>query len=367
MTARARATVFAATLMLAAPATLPAFAEPAFAVRTGYRCSQCHVNRTGGGLRTAFGSLYTQTILPGKTFPYREGLPTFLPADPDARFAVGGDVRVAGIATYPDEQDDTASFEVTEANLYAEVRLLPERLSLYVDEKVGPGGASAREAFALVSFDRGRGYVKAGKFLPPYGWRLPDDAAFVRQFSGFSYQTPDTGVEIGFEPGRWSVHLAVVNGAGGGTDDNREKQVSLVGARRFRHGRVGVSASTNKPAGAKVTQGGAFGGLHFGRLTLLGELDWREVDQAGGTAERALGLFEADVLLVRGLNLKYARDWIDPDRDVSTDDRVRDSLGLEYIPYPFVQLRVFARHRDGPPQHADTGNGSVEFEVHLFF
>jgi len=362
-----RVALAAACLLMALAAPAPARAEPAFAVRTGYRCSQCHVNRTGGGLRTPFGSLYTQTILPEDTFGRFDSVPTFLPADPDARFAAGGDVRVQSVSLFDDDGDDTSSIEITEANVYLEARLLPERLSLYLDEKTGPGGASARELFALVSFDRWRGYVKAGKFLPPFGWRLPDDSAFTRQFSGFSYATPDTGVEVGIEPGRWSVHLAAVNGAGGGSDDNRSKQFSLVGVRRFAKGRVGVSASNNLPTGARVTQGGAFGGVNLGRLALLGELDWREVRQGDVTGRRLLGLFEADVLLARGLNLKYAHDWIDPDRDIGTDDRVRDSLGIEYTPYPFVQLRVFARRKDGPPQIADTGDEQVEFELHVFF
>lgn len=342
-------------------------AEPAFAIRTGYRCSQCHANRTGGGIRTAFGSVYTQTILPEKTFGPGKSIPTFLPADPDARFAVGGDVRVQGLALFSDDSDDTISAEIPEANIYVEARLLPGRLSLYIDEKIGPGGASAREVFALVSFDRWRGYVKAGKLLPPFGWRLPDDSAFIRQFSGFSYATPDTGIEVGIEPGQWSLHLAAVNGNGGGSDDNRAKQFSLVSARRFKKGRIGVSASNNLPTGARVTQGGIFGGLQAGRLTLLGELDWREVRQGDQTSQRLLGLFEVDYLVSRGLNIKFARDWIDPDRDLNSDGRIRDSLGVEYIPYPFVQLRVFARRKDGPPQIADSDDRQVEFELHLFF
>jgi hypothetical protein len=65
--------------------------------------------------------------------------------------------------------------------------------------------------------------------------------------------------------------------------------------------------------------------------------------------------------------VKLAHDWIDPDLDVSTDARVRDSLGLEYVPLPFVQLRWFARFADGPPQVAGSRDTSVEVELHLFF
>ena len=70
----------------------PAGAEPAFAVRTGYTCSQCHTNRTGGGLRTAFGSMYTQTILPARLLTFGDG-GNLLPANPNARLGYGADAR----------------------------------------------------------------------------------------------------------------------------------------------------------------------------------------------------------------------------------------------------------------------------------
>src|SRR5690606_6256550 len=37
-----------------------AFSEPYMAVRTGFKCSQCHLNQTGGAGRTEYGQAYTQ-------------------------------------------------------------------------------------------------------------------------------------------------------------------------------------------------------------------------------------------------------------------------------------------------------------------
>ena len=40
---------------------LKAKSEPYFAFREGYKCSTCHVNKTGGGKRNEFGSSFPQT------------------------------------------------------------------------------------------------------------------------------------------------------------------------------------------------------------------------------------------------------------------------------------------------------------------
>ena len=369
---RMRRRLPAALLVLAGGwllSALPAQAEPAFAVRTGYRCAQCHVNRTGGGMRTAFGSIWGQTILPERLLKWRDG-GNLMPANPDARFAVGGDFRFQYVYANLEDAENVSSFEVDEANLYLEGRLIPGKLSLYLDGQVGPGGMSAREVFGLYGFGgKWRAYVKAGKFLPVYGWRLPDDDAFIRQFTGFTYSAPDTGIEIGAQPGQWSIHASFVNGSsGGGGDNDQNKKVSLLAERRINNVRVGVSGSYNDTGGFQTTQAGVLAGGNWGRLSLLGEVDWGETRAAAdpGT-EQLIAYIEADLLITRGLTLKYVHDWRDPDRNLETNERVRDVLGLEYVPIPFVQLRLYAQRFDGPPQIPGTDDTGAFFELHLFF
>jgi hypothetical protein len=361
--------VAAATVWTLGPGgTTTAQAEPVFSVRTGYSCGQCHVNRTGGGMRTAFGSLYGQVTLPARLLRWREE-DNLLPANPDSRFWLGGDARFAYIEVDSADGDDVSSFEIPEANLYGLVRLFPQRLVFYVDQTLGPGGSFPRELFGLFSFRRGTGYVKLGKFLPPYGWRLPDDKAFIREPLGFAFSAPDIGIEAGIEPGKWSVHLAAVNGSGGATDTDRSKKLSLLTMRRLRNAQIGFSAAYDDISdGPTITLAGLLGGVNLGRLALLAEGDWRRSrSDEEPTSVSWVGFFEANLLVTRGMNLKYAHDWTDPNRDARTDSRQRDSLGFEYIPYPFVQLRAFVRRKDGPPQVPGSRDNQLDLEVHLYF
>ncbi len=217
-------------------ASLPAAAEPYLAVRQGLHCSGCHVNPTGGGLRNAAGNAFAQNELAARRID--TGATQWL-GELNRFVSFGGDFR--GSATYtdfPDAEDEDLAFAVDELRAYLDVHVIPDRLSVYVDQKLAPDGSRNLEAYGRLFFDESkRYYVKAGQMYLPFGLRLEDDTAFVRQVSGISFDTPDNGVELGLETGPWTAQLAVSNGTAGTRGD--ELRQAMEPARRT--GAIGVA------------------------------------------------------------------------------------------------------------------------------
>jgi len=181
------------------------FAEPYLAIREGLKCSACHMNRMGGGQRTKFGAGFGVQDIPWKSFDLQSShIPTFFSTLND-RLAVGGDFRMNNDSTILDSKTQTNNFGVHEAEVYIHASLLPDTLSFYADEQVAPNGVQSREIFGMLENLPGHGWVKAGKFVLPYGIRLLDDTAFIRAVPNFTFLNPDIGAEIGFEPGPFTI------------------------------------------------------------------------------------------------------------------------------------------------------------------
>jgi hypothetical protein len=115
------AAAVASCLLLLQPADLSG--EPYLSVRTGLKCSQCHVNKTGGGGRTDFGSIYAQTRLPMVQFGFlKRSLNDFL--------SIGANFRVLASGTARDATDaiPRSSVEITEQSLQLEAQSTSRRL-----------------------------------------------------------------------------------------------------------------------------------------------------------------------------------------------------------------------------------------------
>lgn len=341
-------------------------AEPYFAVREGLKCVSCHVSPTGGGMRTTFGTQWAQTALPAR----RIELPNDLTwtGNVNRFIGVGADLRAGATHTDVPDEDSQSEFELEEARAYAHIGVIPERLSLYVDQRIAPGGSSTMEAYARYMTSDQRWYARVGQFYLPFGWRIEDDTAFIREVPAINMNTPDQGIEVGFEGGPWSVQLAGTNGTGGGTEEDEGKQGSLRAEYVLRRWRLGASYNLNHTDAGDRQMAGLFAGVRTGPIVWLAEADYIE-DETLGALQRNqwVGLAEANWWIVQGHNLKLTAEMFEPDDDVDEDEQARYSAVYEWNPIQFLQLRAGARVYDGIPQN-NLQNRRVYFvSVHGFF
>lgn len=343
-----------------------AFAEPYFAVQQGMKCVACHVNPTGGGMRNAFGNAWARTTLPAHTID--TGVGDQWSGSLNRFVALGANLRASGTYVDTPGQDSQSQFDVDEARLYLELTAIPDRLAVYLDQRVAPGGSTNLEAYARYWSANRTWYAKAGQMYLPYGLRLEDDSAFIRQVSGITFDTPDRGVEIGLETGQWSAQLAITNGTASGPEEDRGKQYS--GRVEYVQSiwRAGASYNFNDADAGERQLANVFAGLKTGPIAWLAEADY-VVDDGFPEGERKqwVGLIEADWLIAQGNNLKLTAEYFDPDDDLDEDEQTRYSAVWEYTPMQFLQLRIGARIYDGIPQN-DLQNRRLGFvQVNAFF
>ena len=356
--------LIAAALCLAALAIVPglATAEPYLAVESGLKCASCHVNPSGGGKRNAFGTLYARNEIAARTLELAEGRAPWTGDVVSRWLAVGADFRggysSVDIPGFPDQSET----DVSRATVYAEVRLLPELLSFYVDQKIAPDGSDNREAYLLLKPNDGKFTVKAGQMFVPFGLRLEDDNAFVRQATGVNFLTPDDGVELGLELAKWSAQLAVIEGPSGADDQMSASAVYVQPTWR-----AGASVNTSEDAFGDREMHSVFGGLKTGPIAWLAEWSVVNDDSPSGERDFHATLLEGNWRLRKGHNLKVGYEYLEPDRDRDEDEQERYSLVWEYSPVQFVQSRVGVRRYNGIPNIAVSNRDELFAELHVYF
>jgi hypothetical protein len=342
-----------------------AHAEPYLAVQLGLKCAQCHVNPTGGGLRTTFGDTFAQTVLPLQHLD--TGLDNWTGAL-GQYLRTGGDLRFDAQLTQIPHTSSVNEFSLEQTRVYLEANVIPERLLAYVDEQVAPGGALNREAYVLYWSATHDWYLKAGQMYLPFGLRLQDQTAFILTATGINMTTPDQGVEFGWERGHWDAQFALSNGTAGGAVTGNGKQSSGQLAYVESVWRLGIAANVNAQPGGSKSAYGVFGGLRTGPISWLAQAEITDdksipMDQGKQLAT----LVEANWLIARGNNLKITDEFFNPNRSVPNGEQTRWSLVYELTPIQFVQLRAGFRWNDGIPQDNAEHQRLYFVELHGFF
>jgi hypothetical protein len=372
-------------------------AEPYMAVREGFRCSGCHVNQTGGGKRNELMVAHARDVL---HYPKLELLDWLsAPAEVftgelNRYVGLGANLRVSNTATFQEQPDangrvknNTAfrgrleenELDVNEAVAFLEVRLIPERLTFYVDQRFAPV-TDTREAWGLLRLPW-EVWVKAGRMFLPYGLQLQDDTAFIRGgrngsvTTDFSFEQQQPAAAVGWERGPFSVIAAVSEGA------PRDRDVRVTGTAMalftdlpvVRNLLVGGSATRVGPPDVQSVVFGFFAGTNLERATLLTEIDFRS-DDTPATGGRAQGTFiqysELNYLLFDWLNAKVAFQYADDDGDLSS--RTNDSehgvlVGIEPFWNRFLQTRLFYRVYNGIASEPAHNQDLLTLELHTFF
>lgn len=352
-----RTFLFITTSFLALTAT----AEPFLAVENGFHCVQCHISPSGGGSRNQYGALFSQTQLPARTLS-SDNLWTGGFAD---RFTLGSDVRASLRQIDTDNVDDTQNFSTDRITLYFGAQL-NQYISVYLDEQIAPGGSLNRAAWIRLNLSDSL-YLRAGKMVLPFGFRLEDDFAFIRQLTNINFNTADNGLELGYIKDAWSLQLAVSNGTGGSSEVDDGKQVSLRGSYVQSKWRVGITLNENHTDFVDRSMAGIFVGLRTGPVTWLLEYDRIDDSQTGvADGELSLVFAEANIRLARGHYLKIAAETAMIDNN-SMVDQDRFTIEYQYFPLSFSQLRLGLRKYASDDPDPFFSRDEIYAQLHVFF
>lgn len=350
-------------------------ALPRYSARVGQKCTLCHTDPSGGGMRSSYAS---QFLLPTEMTLQAFDMEALEDIDPSLndRISIGADLRTLySYSSEPELKAGNNLFQM-QADVYLHVQA-DERLALHLDR----GLSGTTEVYGLAFVLPAGGYLKAGRFAPTYGWRFADHKQFVRDYLGFAPPGhTDVGLELGLYPGGGDISLnaAAFNGSRGQLlDGDNRPAFALRGEARRGLGELRLAAGgslyRDEEAGAGLVRllGGPFAYLSWGPVTWLGEWDWERRDlEAGGDVTALATTQELAWQLRPGLDLRATWNLYDPDIDLKTGSHSRVGFGVDILASPFWGVLAMLNVNDyeaGPAFPKDAFDQDVRVDLILHF
>lgn len=375
-------------------------------------CQGCHLNPSGGGLRTTPGRFYAQTTLPmlfashrgykdwkrhlansiqrleakrrnrivdpalwhplggPSKMAYLESRYAGLNADPLLTF--GLDSRLAwwfsgrDHAVFPMQFDLHTALRVVRHLVVAATGGLIAQLKTADRSHWKRIRAGLKDVYIMVDQLPMMLYVRAGRFLPPFGTSTDDHTSPIRrdfELDGSRLDSRVTGVEIGMAPNYPYLQFAVFRpNPGNLIPDSTQppflgvKGWGLAASAGWRDlgWQLGVSFMLKR---RNIADGGDLEAysVQWGfnpwywinklPLTYMGEFSAARFRREGSiTSGWRFALFnELDYLVVNGINLQIKHDYSDADLAVANDHGHRLSFGIDLHLLPSFTIKVQTR------------------------
>ncbi|MEE9190756.1 MAG: hypothetical protein V3U16_08310 [Candidatus Neomarinimicrobiota bacterium] len=330
--------------------------EPRFAVQNGTSCGLCHLNPTGGDLRSDYGiSIVSLDELPAdKSFTsnYSGIINEFI--------TFGADFRIQSLIQ-KEEFEETEKISVVlfpmQLDIYGQISVL-NNLAMYIKHD---HLRNNQEFWAIFTFSDGNNAIRVGKMMPDYGIKLADHTAFtrggnIRQKVGLEKEgllfSPTriipAGIEGSFNYNDLVFSAGLYNRFLDGSDQNYGENESIlektVSAKLqyFHDGeKVRKMVGLSYLKEGNISFGGIFGGLNYGKWTWMGELD---LSKNWIPTSTSLASFSS-------LSFNIKKGWVAEGRYDFFDENIEKTgkaisrfvLGLSIFPIPFVELKFQAR------------------------
>ncbi len=338
----------------------PASALPRYSAQYGQNCVLCHVNPTGGGMRTEYAS---QFLVPEEIAAQGwsdEEMKNISPRI-SPNITLGVDLR----SLLYQQEGGTGTGFAMQGDLYVNVEM-SSRFGAYVEQGLNGSG----EIFGIGRADFLDSYYKAGRFIPDYGWRFADHGMFNRRYltdSGGSDSPAglySQGFEVGISPGGFSASAALLGGSQQNGDSYSGRALYQTGLGDLNVG-VGASLLRRQLGDDARRAAGGFWYLAYGPLTWLGQIDETKQDNLLGNMVSQ----EVTFTLKKGYDLRMTYNFQDPNRALQNGSRQKYGAGVSVMPRPYFGWSLMANYWDNDLGDAVTDDDRFEGEmmVHFFY
>ncbi|MEJ5351548.1 MAG: hypothetical protein WHS65_08155 [Melioribacteraceae bacterium] len=347
---------------------------PRFAIRMGDKCSDCHVNPTGGMIRNENGYFFGKDVI-SLISPHNKNFPTSQKISDNVSF--GLDYRSQLL--YSDEKK-RADFQDMSGSVY---------LNVSASEKIDIAARydflqSIWEAFAIAKIFPNNSYIKVGSFIPYFGIRIDDHTAYTRggdfgllfstgAVQGLIYNPfyTETGIELGIY---LSDFLFITSSLGKSnfnstftSDPTFTSRIEFTPSFENFNLLIGSSFAAVKTKNTGITMNtnlySIFGEIGTKYFSLTSEYDIAKNYLSNNYNSSAL-MIEAALQLMVGLDAIVRYDNFNPNTIKKNDEHSRIILGVEFFPFSFVELRPQYRIQLENPE---ARNNSFVLQFHFWY